>query len=647
MVRNLHQSSYSVYDGPSSGGKLQTWFKWVHEQKTVWGVDTETLGLDPLRNRVRLIQIGTAEFTGIIDLDPWRLAAYGTVETLDVPWNRPGLAELKAFLEDSSIPKVLQNAQFDLNMLAACGVKMQGNIFDTYIAAKIINNGTTAGNGLGEIVKRELGVELDKSNQKSDWGGELNEEQLKYAALDVNCLPRLAPRLKKKLVESRTSASTTLLDVFQLEMQAVRPIASMQMNGFGFDSAAAIELHKELLAEAAALEKEFLRQLDLELRSRHPLDPTKWLPRLEDGSFNTRKKNSGRGAKKLLAGFNAASEKQMKAAFTNAGIALPPSAKTVGALSLDKTLLAFMRADYKLIDIYMEWSSADTAVSCLETLQKHVHTDGRIHGSYNQLGAATGRMSAREPNLQQVPRSKRFRKLFIPAPGYVLVGGDFSQIELRVVAELSGEPAMIDAYKNERDLHVETAARIVEKAFDMVTDAERQSGKVANFGLIYGAGAPTLRKQAIAQYRIPMTLEEAHAIVNGFRKAYPALYKWQQVEGTARKPAVLTLYGRRRLLVGFNDSYTRRLNTPVQGTAGDIAKIAIVKLWQELVRATIGEAKLIAMVHDELIMEVREEVAEQWAATLKQCMESAGAILLKTVPVVADVKIGRSWAETK
>ena len=144
-----------------------------------------------------------------------------------------------------------------------------------------------------------------------------------------------------------------------------------------------------------------------------------------------------------------------------------------------------------------------------------------------------------------------------------------------------------------------------------------------------------------------MEMDEAREIVEGFRSAYPTLYAWQQSEGTKRTKAVQTALGRRRMLVGFNDKYTTRINTQVQGSAGDIAKIAIQKLWREIQKAPSGEAKLIAMVHDEIVLEVKEEAIERWSETLKRCMEDAGAQICKQVPIVAEVAWGPTWADAK
>lgn len=632
---------YDFIAGPAQAALLRRRVAEIEAADRLIGVDTETTGLDPLANQVRLVQVGTTDFALIVDLDGWREPGERSVD-----WACSGLAELKALLESSRM-KVLQNAAFDLNFLRGEGVVLGGPIFDTMVAAKIINNGTGAKNDLGAIVSRVLNLELPKELQKANWAGEITREMLQYAARDVICLPHLKDELSLSLMSLRVRSGYTLWDLFKLEMRVLRPIALMQWHGFGFDQAGAEELKTSLVLEAEGLKTLFLEALDKEIRANNPNDPHGWLPRDPDGSVNTREKDSGskRLGTKVYKGFNPRSPKQMAERFEQAGILLPPDEK--GTPSLDQNLLAFLRNDFELIDQYLNWKSAVTKVSNIEKLLESVGPDGRIHCNYRQMGTETGRLSAASPNLQQVNRGKDFRSKFVAAPGYVLVVADFSQVELRVAAELSGEQRMLEAYRAGRDLHTETAALIAKVPFEEVTKAQRQSAKVANFGLLYGAGPATLQKQAVAQYGMDMELDEAREIVEGFRAAYPRLYAWQQEEGTKTTKAVQTALGRRRMLVGFNDKYTTRINTQVQGTAGDIAKIAIDKLWSQILRAPLAEAKLIAMVHDEIVLEVREEVAEQWAATLKQAMEDAGAEVCQKVPIVAEVAWGKTWADAK
>lgn len=975
--QSLRNPKFLYAQGPEDVDVLLRGMATLLESEGPLGVDTETTGLDPLVHRVRLVQIATADFALVVDLNGWRSG-----EERQVAWGAEGLVDVRELLEGSR-PKVLQNAAFDVNFLLGEGVVLGGPVFDAMIAAKLVNNGTGAKNDLGSIVQRVLKCEMPKELQKADWGGEITDEMLVYSARDAICLPRLCGPLGEALQGARVKEGTTLWDIFRLEMQALRPIALMQWHGFGFDLGEAQALRETLVAQADALQLVFLGRLDEEIRRRHPEDEGMWLPREADGSFNTREKDSGsvRAGTKRYAGFNPRSPQQMAKRFEQAGILLPPNEK--GLPSLDQNLLAFQRKEEPLIDAYLTWKNAVTRVSHVEKLIESVGPDGRIHAGYRQMGTDTGRLSCATPNLQQVPREKEFRGLFKAAPGYVLVVADFSQVELRVAAELSGEPRMQQAYADKRDLHTETAALVTGKAPEDVTKADRTSAKLCfsgdtevltpsgwvrldayggeqvaqyvlpagielnrkvkkpgpgyvaglppawdgncgsiefvssqaygsfwsddvwassdrnydvvatgnheilyidaygnahkralkdvvqprlflaagylrretglgelrsrllamvvadgsfktranwvslgfskrrkihrceellkamgieydkkkysngdfedttfllfkleqaawllnytdagkklkmetclrdvdalsylaeaqywdgvalegqkrdrvivcttvkeaadvmqamavssgipctvheapyvedrvayrvsyafrttptwraswepqpvdaqqvycvqvpsglllirrngkacvqgncNFGLLYGAGPATLQKQAVAQYGIDMPMNEAKQLVEGFRAAYPQLYEWQTKQGNSTTAAVFTMLGRRRMLVGFNDKFTTRINTVVQGSAGDIAKLAIARIWQHILAAPLGEARLIAMVHDEIVLEVRQGTEDKWAALLKGAMESAGTEVCTQVPIVAEVSTGATWAEAK
>lgn len=637
----LDDLDFTVVYGPNQAGLITRWILEKGSSAVALGVDTETTGLDPHSDRVRLVQLASKESVLIVDLNGFR---YGDSRYVD--WGSPGLCDLVDLLEGPKL-KVLQNAAFDLNFLRGEGIALGGPIFDTMVAAKIVNNGSGVKNDLGSIVKRNLNYDLPKELQKANWAGELTAEMFKYGARDALCLPWLAELLGEALKKSRVPGGALLWDVFTLEMKVLRPIALMQWHGFGFNKEAAIELRDTLNENSEALKIVLLEHLDAEIRRLNPDDPSVWLPRYADGEFNTQEKETGsiRLGTKKYKGFNPRSTDQMVVRMTQAGIKLRPNEK--GKLSLDQNLLAFLRKTNPLIDEYLIWKESVTQVTQIEKLIESVGADGRIHCSYRQMGTDTGRLSAASPNLQQVNRSADFRSKFVAGLGKVLVVADFSQIELRVAAELSGEKIMIQAYLDGRDLHTETAARLKGVDQDKVTKSDRTSAKIANFGLLYGAGPATLRKQAIAQYGVDMTPTEAKEIVDGFRAAYPKLYAWQQEEGTAETPSVYTVIGRRRQLHGFNDKYTTRINTQVQGTAGDIAKIAIGKIWEKLRGVSSDKAKLISMVHDEIVLEVVEEEAEQWATALKGAMESAGAEVCQQVPIVAEVSWGYTWADAK
>lgn len=609
------------------------------------GLDTETTGLNCFADRIRLIQIASEDYCLVIDCDQWRPTPGGRID-----WSLPGAAELKSLLTRDASHRIwiLQNAAFDLGFLHHEEIVLNGYLVDTMIGSKIVNNGTGAKNDLASICYRYLKIELPKELQKSNFSGELTKEQLEYAARDAIVLTKLYKPIARKLKNSTIFSGTgfTLFTVFDLEMQCLRAVARMSSTGFKFDLPRARNLLSEITAAVETSKLEFLEMLDEAILAAGGGDELR-LPRMEDGSYNTREKTTGsvRLGTKVFAGFNPRSPQQLIKAFLAAGILLPPNAK--GVETLDQNLLSFIRGDFPLIDKYLTFKNIVTQQSHIEKLIDATEIDGRIYGSYRQMGTDTGRLSAANPNLQQVPRSGEFRACFIPENGYSLVVADFSQVELRVAADIAQETKMIDAYKEEKDLHTSTAALLAGIAYEEVTKAQRQVAKAANFGLLYGAGAKTLRKVASVGYGLDLPISECETIVKNFRAAYPQLYQWQQKQGQDTTEAVFTLYGRRRILTEFSDKYTTRLNSTVQGTAGDIAKIAMAILWDKIISNPQNEARLIASVHDELVLEVRSEFIEKWKTLLKDAMEEAGSVIITSLPIVAEVSSGCNWAAAK
>ena len=602
------------------------------------GVDTETTGLDPFTCRVRLVQIAVPDFGLVVDLD-----AYRDGDERQVDWDRPGASYLKRILEGTKRPKVLQNGAFDLNFLWQEGIDLGGELHDTMLASKVINNGVPGvKNDLGAIHKRVLGKVLPKEEQRADWAGAITPEMITYASKDAECLTRIMPILLETLQKTRVTDKITLLDVYQLEQQVIRPIARMQKNGFWFDMEKGEKLRRQLAMRAFDLRHEFATKLDIRLRHKHPDNPEKWLPRDPDNSFNLRIKDSGsiRLGTKLYKGFNPGSAQQVIERFTDAGVVLRPNEK--GKLSLDQNLLAFLANSEPLIKAYLDMKEALTRESFAEKLMKAVSPDGRIHSNYRQMGTETGRMSCSDINVQQIPREKEFRELFKPTPGNRLIVADYSAMELRMAAEISGEPKMIKAFKDGADMHKATASLMMQLPAEEITKEMRTAGKVCNFALLYGAGPGTLQKQAVSQFGLDWSKEQSKEYVQLFRRAYPDLKEWQDAQGTATTEAVLTKYGRRRFLYGHNDKYTTRLNTPVQGSAGDITKIAVAMLEERMVDDPSG--KLLCVCHDELVVESTPEMADYWAKIVVECMEGAGNLVCKRVPIKAEFGVGADWS---
>ena len=302
-----------------------------------------------------------------------------------------------------------------------------------------------------------------------------------------------------------------------------------------------------------------------------------------------------------------------------------------------------MKEKYPYISDLIEYSRVAKLVqSFTQTIPGHIHSlTGRIHPEYRQLGATTGRLSCRNPSLQNIPRKKAFRECFISSPEHKIVVADFSQIELRVAAETSNDKRMIEAYNKGGDLHKLTASLVMNKHISQITKEERQAAKAINFGLIFAMGSRSLSEYARNTYGVDMTIEDATLFRNRFFNAYFGLAQWHQNVKISLVKETRTLIGRRRL---WRDqpALTQLLNTPIQGTAADILKKALILLAIELEGTA---SKIIGTVHDEIILEVPDHDVEEIAKTLQNTMEKTGGYFLNKVPVIADVSMGDSWAE--
>ncbi|MDQ6771399.1 MAG: DNA polymerase [Candidatus Dormibacteraeota bacterium] len=261
---------------------------------------------------------------------------------------------------------------------------------------------------------------------------------------------------------------------------------------------------------------------------------------------------------------------------------------------------------------------------------------GRIHPDWFQLGSEAGRMSCKKPNLQQIPRETAYRACFRASEGRVLVKCDYSQIELRIAAEIAGDERMIAAYAAGQDLHTLTARTVLGR--EQVAKSDRQASKAINFGITYGMGARRLRLNALTNNGVELSEEDAERFRERFFETYPGLRAWHR-----RQPdhaiATRTLGGRRRLNI---KRFTDKLNSPVQGTGADMLKAAMGRLFET--RRQVPGSRLVLAVHDELVVEVRESLAEEAKAWLERCMRDAGQELLKKVPVEVEGQVARTWA---
>ncbi len=562
------------------------------------------------------------------------------------------IAELKELIEKQEM-LVGHNLGFDLQFLYSLGIDFKNKIFDTYIAERVLRAGfqeqkvspksnktyfADISCSLKAVAMRRLELEVDKEQRLTDWGApSLTLEQVEYAARDVDILPAIA---SEQLAELKEEA---LVDVYSIESRCVRAVALMTYHGFKVNIEKLQKLKKDIESQLAAKTEEFVEALDARL----PED--KKLPRDIEGNVAVGKKADKE--------FNPGSTAQVAAAFDLCGIALPvnPDTKKV---TLNQIALAEFDSDDPTLQLYRERVKMETSLEHADKLISNINPmTHRIHSFYNQVGANSGRFTCSgatktaksKPktnfgvNLQQVPRSKSFRECFEASEGYKLVIADYSQMELRLLAELADIPQMQEAYNKDIDLHTLTASLVNDCDITEVTKSQRQMAKGANFGFIYGIGYRKFKTYAAASFGVHMTLSESKVLHSKFHNAYPRLREWHRQRGALVQDGwcyTRTALGRRRLLSYDDARMTIAANTLIQGTGADILKIALGNLNEYL----NDEVRLIAVVHDECVLEVKEGLEETWKEKLAEIMVHAGDTVFKKTQLVAEPGIGNDWS---
>lgn len=578
---------------------------------------------------MRLLQLATPGKPPVV-IDCWDL-------------DEAGWTQLREFFECKR-QWLAHNAVFDLGWLQAHNVYPEGITLCTLLASRILTNGKILPKNphtLQALVKRYLGKELNKEQQRSDWSGDLSEEQLVYGANDVIVLTELYAPIAERM------ARGALHGAWLLECKALPAMASLWRNGLPFDKGLLLQLQQDLADEQVELGERFITELDAALPEEHKL------PRDPDGSFNLRIKDEGhvRLGTKKLAGFNINSPAQLRHKFTIILGKEPVSEKT-GKASVDRVTMQQYAPDHEVIRTYLRWKKVEKRRQMVQTLLDHLDSDGFIRASYMQAGADTFRMSCRNPNLQQVPRDPRFR-ICVQAPaGWKMVVADFAQMELRLAAAEAQDDLMIRAFQDGLDLHTLTAMEIYDVPEEAVTKEQRQIAKSANFGLLYGSGAKGLRQYA-AGMGIEMDLAEAFEVREKFHAAYKGISSWQRRAATEADKASsdaavrVRVSNLRRFLPGENNKLTTRCNTPIQAAGAAVLKRTLGKLWPLLHQAGEDQVRLSGVVHDEIILMARESVADEWAKVLQRQMEEAEAEWLGDVPALAEAHVGDSWLEAK
>ena len=588
--------------------------------------DCETTGLQPVYGGLRLLQLAALDRMPVV-IDCWDLE--------DHHWQ-----DLEEFF---SVKRywLAHNAVFDLGWLQEHELYPEGDVLCTMLASRILTNGLpNLKHGLQHVVKRYLKLEISKEEQKSDWTGDLTPSQLDYAAYDVELVTQLDGPINQRMAEGN------LHKAWFLECKALPTMAQLWRTGMPFQRDELEQLHQDLAADNERLGEAFIDTLDT------ALPEGKKLPRDSNGTFNLRSKPEGsvREGTKKQAGFNLNSPKQLLDVFTTL-IGVVPVDNT-GKPSASRAALREYVGDHRVVAEYLAWKRVEKRRQMVEALLKHLGSTGFIKASYMQLGADTGRMSCIGPNLQQIPRDSRFRACVKAPAGWKLVVADYAQMELRLAAAEAEDPLMIRAFQDGLDLHTVTAMQIYGVPEDEVTKEMRQISKSANFGLLYGSGARGLRNYA-AGMGVQMDLDEAGEIRAKFHAAYTGISRWQRENAAQanrrRTDAAIRIRnsGLRRILPGDYNSLTVRSNTPIQGAGAAVLKRTLGKLWPLLKADGEEVVRIAGVVHDEVILLVREEHADVWCHQLAAVMQDAEAEWLGPVPPLAEAKAADSWVDAK
>ncbi|MFY9610345.1 MAG: DNA polymerase [Blastocatellia bacterium] len=556
----------------------------------VVGVDTETTGLDPLRSRVRLLQIATPEHSFVIDLFHVRALEH---------------TGLRGLLSSTNPIKNFHNAKFDLKMLLHHFELEVRGVFDTLLASQLIGAGRNeGGHGLAAVTDRHLGEVIDKTMQTSDWAGPLSQAQQEYAAKDAALLLPLGAKLLAKLDELH------LNDVAKLEFECVLPIAAMELSGMAVDQTCWRALVANLERAHEVLSSELRGQL------------AAGVPQL------------------TLFGeppnINLESPAQVMDALAQMGI------KVEGTRSWQ---LQAVGKDHPAVAKLLEYRSVQKLLSSYgPSLLDHIHpVTGRLHADFRQMGATGGRMSCSDPNLQQVPNTPEYRQCFSAPQGRMLVIADYSQIELRILADWSQDTALVKALMSGEDLHCVTASQMFGIALDQVSKNQRAAAKQLNYGIMYGLGAPGLAA------RIDCPAEEAEGLLRRYFAAYSgvAAFLREAADRAVRDRECRTRSGR---LIYFSYDATDRSqiaaaqrlgkNAPIQGSSADIIKRALVLLYEALKPL---DARIVNCIHDEIVVEVAEGEASLCAGIVEHEMVAAAREFIRSVPVTVDVVVGEAW----
>ena len=601
------QIDRSRYETLLTEADLNRWVEKLKQAK-LFALDTETDNLDYMA--ANLVGISFALENGEAAYLPLQLDYLGAPKTLE---KTTALTLLKPVLENPAIQKVGQNFKYDLTIFARNGIDVQGVAFDTMLESYVLNS--TGRHNMDDLAKRYLGHQTISFEEIAGKGkNQLTfnqiplEQAAEYAAEDADVTMKLQQVLWEKL-----SKEPSLEKLFkEMELPLLGVLSRMERRGVLIDSDAL-----------------FLQSNEIANR----------LSELEEQAY-------------VLAGqpFNLASTKQLQEILFDK-LGLPVIQKTPkGAPSTNEEVLEELAFSHELPKVLVEHRGLSKLKSTYtDKLPQMVNPQtGRVHTSYHQAVTATGRLSSSDPNLQNIPirneEGRRIRQAFIAREGFTVVAADYSQIELRIMAHLSQDQGLINAFTQGKDIHRSTAAEIFGVALDEVTSEQRRNAKAINFGLIYGMSAFGLSRQ------LGIGRADAQSYMDLYFKRYPGVQTFMHDirEKAKAQGYVETLFGRRLYLPDINSSNGMRrkaaervaINAPMQGTAADIIKRAMIQLDQKL--QNDPDIAMIMQVHDELVFEVRSEKVEFFREQIKQHMEAAAELV---VPLIVEVGVGQNWDE--
>ncbi|WP_179021156.1 DNA polymerase I [Winogradskyella forsetii] len=603
-ARKTSETYSHFYQSVASGMATKLFVKNLMNQTSVC-FDTETTGLNPL----------IAELVGIAF--SWEVGKGFYVPFPEDKSEAQNLIEiLRPFFENENIEKIGQNLKYDIKVLAKYNIDVKGKLFDTMLAHYLINPDMRHGmDVLAETYLNYTPISITEligkkgKNQLSMREVAL-EKQTEYAVEDADITLQLKEHFQTELGEANTQK---LFD--DIEIPLLRVLAAMELEGINLDTEFLNSLSEQLNNDISNLEQEIYATAGEE--------------------------------------FNIASPKQLGIIlFDKMKLVDKPKKTKTGQYSTAEDVLSYLAKDHDIIQKILDFRGLSKLKSTyVDALPLQVEpSTSRVHTDYMQTVAATGRLSSNNPNLQNIPirteRGRQVRKAFVPRnEDYTLLAADYSQIELRIIAALSEEETMIEAFKNGEDIHASTASKVFNVPLDEVTREQRSNAKTVNFGIIYGVSAFGLSNQT------DLSRGEAKELIDTYYETYPKLkaYMGKQVDFARDNGYVQTVLGRRRYLKDINSrnavvrgaAERNAVNAPIQGSAADIIKIAMINIYNKL-EAGNYKSKMLLQVHDELVFDVYKPELEELKSLIKTEMENAYKM---DVPLDVEIDTGVNWLE--